>query len=868
MASGFGRWMGVVAAGLAICAVAGFSAVATAPAAGSRSRVGSASRLPSGAQVTGAIAASQRLELSIALEPRDPGGLQSFAAAVSTPGSPQFRHYLSVSQFADTYGATAAQIAGVESTLTSDGLTVGRVMADHLTLAVSGTAAQVQQAFATKLAQVKLAGGGSAYANTVAPTVASSVAGDIQAVVGLNDLAIPKPAGLARPAGTDPRLAAPSQPQPNVASGGPHPCPSATDAANAGGGTGYTADTIAAAYRFSSLYGVGDLGAGQTVALYELAPYNSADIADYQSCYGTSAAVTNVAVDGGPEADPSGATEAELDIEQAVGLAPGARILVYEAPNTEAGAIDNYAAIVSQDRAGVVSSSWGSCEPTARSGGLGPIDAENTLLEEAAAQGQSVYAASGDSGSAACAQAMTGDGLAVEDPSSQPFATGVGGTTLFTTKMGQPDLWSPGQPLEESVWNDGSTILSTPGASAGGISEIWPMPAYQAGAPHSVGVINPNSSGAPCGQAPDCREVPDVSADGDPLSGYVVFESGTLGPGWEVLGGTSAAAPLWAAYTALVNDYPACRGVKVGFVNPALYRIAGSAYANNISDVTLASPITGAANNDALGTNGGLYPVTSGYDMATGLGTPISPTLANSLCTIDVPAFTVTVADPGSQTGVVGTPTSLRLRASDSGAAALTYSASGLPAGLTLGGANGLISGTPTTAGVYAVTVAAADTFGNAGSTRFTWTIFNPLPTQSIKSRPRIKSLKLSGIGRRKPKLTFTATAGHNAPALKSLTVSLPKGLSFATKIRTLAKGIRARGVKFKLRIHRGALTISFTSMVRSVSVQVETPAISDSAGLASMVRRHKLKRLTVAIVTTDASRTPFKTSVTVTKLG
>jgi hypothetical protein len=121
--------------------------------------------------------------------------------------------------------------------------------------------------------------------------------------------------------------------------------------------------------------------------------------------------------------------------------------------------------------------------------------------------------------------------------------------------------------------------------------------------------------------------VPDVSADADPQTGYVVFDEGE----WQVVGGTSASAPLWAAFTGLANALPACGGVPIGFANPALYSLAGSSYSSDFVDViepSLASPRR--ANNNPEGT--GLFPVTTDYDMATGIGSPIGSQLAGALC--------------------------------------------------------------------------------------------------------------------------------------------------------------------------------------------------------------------------------------------
>ncbi len=843
------RALQVLLVGLLACGAIGFSAAA-ATASAPRTRVGSTAPLPRDARVTGtAAAATTALHMTVALKPQNPAGLAAFATAVSTPGSSGFRDYLTVARFAQRFGSPPAHIAAVQSALRAQGLSVGSVTANHLTIPVTGTASQVQRAFSVSLSQVKLPGGRIAYTNRQAPALPSSIAPYVQGVVGLSNVTPDQPAGLSRGgrASSSSQLSLPAA-RPRVPTGGPQPCSSAQALQPMGG---LTADEVATAYQFSSLYGGGDLGAGQTVALFEQQPYNPTDVATYQACYGTSAAILpNVDVDGGPgpyvppSAGGSGDGESALDIEQVIGLAPKANILVYQGPQTST--VDILSAIVSQDRAKVISSSYGVCE--ALTGGA-TINAENTLLQEAAAQGQSFFISSGDSGSNMCFQAdQSNASLSVIDPGGQPFATGVGGTTLYG---GGTSFFTPGGPVVQGVWNDGFPNSRASG-TGGGISNFFTMPSYQSSAPPALGVANPNSSAQPCGGAGLCREVPDVSADADPETGYPVFSDGA----WGITGGTSASAPLWAAFTALANASPTCRGLPIGFANPSLYRIAGASYLNNFADISGASPVSGQASNDALfqftnpANPNDLYPVTGGYDMATGLGSMIAPQLAASLCGIRAPVLTVTVANPGNQKTPLHTRVTLPVRASDSGSAALSYSASGLPAGLSINASTGVIGGIPTVARTSTVTVAASDGFINSGSTRFTWTIIG-LPASSHAS--------LGGLAQGRAKLAFTIGAGTNAPALKTLVLSLPSGLSFAKSSRSLSKGIGIKGsngrkVKFKLSLKRGKLTITLGSAAKKASVAISAPTIGVSSSLAARVRRGKIKQLSIAVKAVDTS--------------
>jgi subtilase family serine protease len=800
--------------------------------------------------------------------------MTAMANAVSTPGSPLFRHYLTTAQFAQRFGATDQQIAAVKSALTSAGLSVGNAEANHLTLSVSGTAGQVEKAFAVSLKQVKLASGRLAYANTGPPTLASSVAGSVEGVVGLNSLVRLQPAGPLRVRQSSYGVAKPAAHR-NIATGGPQPCPAASTAASSF--SGYTADYLASMYGFSSLYQAGDLGAGQTVAIFELEGNFPSDISTFESCYGTSTPVSYSEIDGGPPAPVAGSDgiETELDIETVAELAPAAHILVYQAPNTGQGSLDEYSTIVSQDLAKVVSTSWGECEPNVQAFDPAVIGAENTIYQEAALQGQSVLGASGDAGSAACAQndpspSSADDEVAIQDPTSQPFVTGVGGTTLYSTSGSSPVLWAPGDTLDEAVWNDGLTT-NGPAASTGGISIFQKMPTYQSGASAALGV-GTGGSGTPCGASSGlCREVPDVSALADPFTGYVVYYGGFTQP-WNTIGGTSGAAPLWAGFIADANASASCRGLSLGYLNNQLYSIAGSsAYSSDFTDITLANPFSGFAHNDALfGQTGidpanGLYPVKTGYSMATGLGSPKVPALAASLCAARSPIYTITLPSPGTQTSPTGKAVNVAIHGTDSGSLGLSYAATGLPLGLSINPSTGVISGTPTTAQSTTVSVSAADSARNTGALQFTWHVVQP-------GKPASKRVKLSGLGKGKPKLTFTIDEGKYAPALKSVSVRLPQGLSFDKSKKTLGKGIvvkhNGNKVKFSARVKQGVLTITFKATQTSASLNLTRPTITITKSEASKIKHHKVKKLIVRLTTTDASHKSVKFTVTLKKIS
>ena len=216
--------------------------------------------------------------------------------------------------------------------------------------------------------------------------------------------------------------------------------------------------------------------------------------------------------------------------------------------------------------------------------------------------------------------------LAVSDPAGQPYVTAVGGTSVSGV--------SP--PPTEKVWND--ALNYSEGAAGGGISQSFPMPAYQ----QPLGTVS-GSSGTPCANASgNCREVPDVSADADPSTGYIVYDS-YKESGWIALGGTSGATPLWAAVLAVVAS---ANGNTAGYgtLNPALYLLAQKSPGTYLNDIK-------SGNNDYNATNGGEFPAMTGYDMASGLGTPVASQLATGLMGIPL-----AVAVSGTQ-AYGGTPT-------------------------------------------------------------------------------------------------------------------------------------------------------------------------------------------------------------------
>ncbi len=615
---GWGR--GATASLVLVLVLATGSSALWVPAAGAgspgrSSLPASVPAVPAGSQLGAPLPADRTVRVDVGLAVPNPAGLAAFVRGASTPGDPGYRHYLGPGQFATRFGPSSSTVAAVRGWLAGAGLTVGATSADGLLVPAWGPAPTVAAAFGTTMRSVQLASGSEAYTDTVVPSVPSDLSGSVSGVVGLSSLsrwrshllrdAATSTAGAggvaaARDPTTSPAVSPAVASTPALAA--PQACAAGTGGVAAGGPVTFT--EAAQAYGIDGLYQQGRTGAGITVALYELEPFRASDIAAFQQCYGVHNPVQTVTVDGGAGPGP-GSGEAALDIEEVSALAPGAAILVYEGPNVATGPIDTLDRIATADAAQVVSTSWGQCEPDYLATGTAQLEPE--IFAEMAAQGQTVVAASGDRGSEDCWDATpahldTRTQLAVDDPSSQPDVTGVGGTTL-------PSL----TPTSQAVWNacqsDGPACAENPdaGAGGGGVSAVWTMPSWQQDA--GRGTIGPDSSPTPC-RAPSgsyCREVPDVSADADPRTGYPVYWNG----GWLVVGGTSAASPLWGALVALADQGCAA---TVGLANPALYGL-GAADSPAFTDVT-------SGDNDLTNTNGGLYPAGPGYDMATGWGTP------------------------------------------------------------------------------------------------------------------------------------------------------------------------------------------------------------------------------------------------------
>lgn len=478
-----------------------------------------------------------------------------------------FAQPLSRDELAERYGASPADVQLVRSTLEGLGLTVDEVDAGARRIRVSGPVQTVARVFGTDLAESTPEDDGTDAPRyrqrTGGLSIPAALDGVVTAVLGLDDR--PQARTLFRYV------------------------PSAAVS------TSYTPPQLGTVYSFPE----GTDGSGQTIAIIELGGgYVQSDLDTYFAGLGIpTPSVTAVGVDGGsnaPDGNPNGADgEVMLDIEVAGALAPKASIVVYFAPNTDAGFLDAVSTAAHADPTpAAISISWGQSEDQWTAQARTAFD---QALQDAAALGVTTTVAAGDDGSSD----RVGDGRPhVDFPASSPHALACGGTRL------EADA-STGAVHSETVWNNGRGG----GATGGGVSAVFPLPSWQSGVGVPSGASGTDAGGSANG--PGGRGVPDVSAVADPQTGYRIRVDGQD----TVIGGTSAVAPLWAA---LVTRLVQSTGRPLGLAQPALYdSVHSGQVAAGFRDIT-------------VGDNGA-FAATPGWDACTGLGVPNGASLLSAL---------------------------------------------------------------------------------------------------------------------------------------------------------------------------------------------------------------------------------------------
>ena len=525
-------------------------------------------QLPKGSKLVGAADPEQQMEVSVRIRANRATSLTDDALMALGALQPGKRQYVSREGFAALAGADPADVAKIDDFAHQHDLTVKSVHLESRTVKLTGTVKAFSSAFGVKLNKVKH-DGGTFRMRKGSVLIPADLKDIIVGVHGLDNRPIARPQFRLRR--TDRGGAAASR---NAADGS------------------FAVTDIAKLYN----YPTGGTGAGQCIAIIELndldskghavgAGYKTADLAAFFKRAGIPApSIVSAGVDGG--ANKPGHSDADgevvLDVEVAGAVAPGARIVVYFAPNTTNGFIDaiKAAAHDAARKPSVISISWGGPEDPAGSKQF--LDGLNEAIRDATAMGVTVCAASGDDGSADMSDNWDGKPHA-DFPASSPFALACGGTNLQAAN---------GRIATETVWNGGPSG----GAGGGGVSVYFPLPPYQ--------------SGSRVPKAPSRfagRGVPDLAGDADPASGYRIFLNGR----GTTIGGTSAVAPLMAGLIALINEATTKKfGKTVGFINPLIY----AAHAENLfRDVT-------NGNNDVNGKLRGLYPARPGWDPCSGLG--------------------------------------------------------------------------------------------------------------------------------------------------------------------------------------------------------------------------------------------------------
>ncbi len=463
---------------------------------------------------------------------------------------------LTSDELADRYGADPADVDLVSRTLTGRGLEITAAAPASRRVKVAGTLAELAGTFGVTLRQVSSPDPGGqlvTHRYREGPLyIPAALDGIVLAVLGLD---------------TRPQARAHFR-----------------SAAAAAQGISYAPNQVADIYQFPA----GTTGAGQTVAVIELGGgFSTSDLDTYFGDLGIAVpSVTAVSVDGAsnaPGSDPNGADiEVNLDIDVIGAVAPGAAQVVYFAPNSgDQGFVDAISDAATASPAPIaISISWGQSEDSWTAQGLTSM---NAAISDAAALGITVCVAAGDNGSS---DGGKGREPHVDFPASSPYALGCGGTKLVA------DV-STGTISSEVVWNE---TAAGEGAGGGGVSDKFALPSWQAtaGVPARAGGAKAHSSGG--------RGVPDVAGNADPTTGYQVYADGQA----QVVGGTSAVAPLWAA---LISRIAQATGQRFGLVQPALY-----------AGITPGTDVPGF--HDITSGNNGAYSAGPGWDACTGLGSP------------------------------------------------------------------------------------------------------------------------------------------------------------------------------------------------------------------------------------------------------
>jgi subtilase family serine protease len=564
---------------------------------------------------------AQEISVLLSLPLGDAKGAADFVQHVSNPKDPLYRKYITPEEYAARFGANAADYAALKDWATANGLIVEHESLARTSLTVRGAVAQFQTLFKTQLSNYRSPKGDEFYSASIRPTVPSAISSKVAGVIGLTESALYAPhVRVGKVLGESPAT----------------PANRGDTAGGTGPGGTYAASDLRTAYLIPTYGGK----VPQTVAVFEQGGFVPSDVEKYVdrnqlpnvpvkpiSVNGSSTKVSNPGVE----------VEAVLDIDMIIGINPAVKeVLVYvdsfRHDPFNVAIVDAVDQVAQENKAQTLSISYGLDEGQQPAGAL---NAENTALLQTAAEGITVLVSAGDDGAYGRTGASTFPAkLNAPDPGSQPLVTSVGGTSLFT--------FTNQQYLGEEVWND---LGIGDGATGGGVSSHWPLPSYQ----------NPSYVTFNGGSATH-RNVPDIAAVGNPLTGVGIYSKAN--GGWLQIGGTSVSAPIWGGYVSILNSgLNYLTGTSIGFFNPTLYSIGFAFPSGTVSGGSLYPVLDGSNGNvELFGTAG--YNAGLAYNNCCGSGSLWGP-IAFQVLTSETGG-----TPPGAVTGLTATPSKTSVKIS------------------------------------------------------------------------------------------------------------------------------------------------------------------------------------------------------------
>ena len=657
----------------------------------------------------------QNMQLTIVLPLRNQSELTSLLKRLYDPSSPDYRHFLSVDQFTEKFGPTAEDYQAVVDFAKANGFVVTDTPRNRLIVPISGTVAQINAAFNLTMGVYQHpTENRTFFSPDREPSLNLSV--PVAHIAGLNNYSI-------------------ARPMVSRAQGGQ----AIADVTGSGPGGSYLGSDMRAVY-----YGGTTLtGNGQAVGLLEFGGYNLSNVNLTFSNAGQtySVPINNVLLDGataGPEGDD---TEQVLDIVQAIGMAPGlSQVRVYIGPNAYGVDPIIFNSMATENIAKQLSVSWGWIPDDAST--------DDVFFQEFAAQGQSLFVASGDSGAFDAAISP------YFYPAEDSYVTTVGATHLTTNGAG--GTWA-----SESAWN------SEEAGSGGGISpDGIPIPSWQAG------VANSSNGGSTT-----LRNEPDVAMEGD-FDNYACGLEYGCGGAWA---GTSFAAPRWAGFMALVNQQAVEAGTAplggVGFLNPDLYSIgAGSSYDSDFHDITVGNNDT---DNQPV-----WFSAVSGYDLVTGWGSPTGQSLIDALAGPQTPGFWI-AASSGNLSVNQGGSSATIITVTDAGGftGSVTLAiTSALPSGVTASWGTNPTTGTSlltlTASSSAPSTTSTVTITGTSGALTVTTSLSVAVHAPSFTLTASPNSVAVNQSSSSTSTITVTPQYGFNGSVNLAVTSALPTGVT------------------------------------------------------------------------------------------